>query len=215
MSAKQHGSPLPFKVLSAIRNHAFKDGMVLADVTVSVEGGTSSDWIATAVYVAEHSIVEDANVAKVFVIVANNDGDSAPRMITELAEAYYDPDVRIWKKQWSIFAAEHAATQADIKYFVLSNDLLDPNIDDPEKQQRKADAEARARVVREFHLPSTWKSGVDRLGYFGFTGKEYTRSDVDIAPPTTNLAGSLEQLKGCLTENRNGTRSLSGCMPTR
>ena len=54
------GHVLPFKIISAIRNFGFKEGMIPAQISVSVEGGGPADWAATAIYIAEHSIVNSA-----------------------------------------------------------------------------------------------------------------------------------------------------------
>jgi hypothetical protein len=208
---QSHGRALPFKVIRAIRNHGFKDGIVVADVSVTVDGGTPADWMATAVYVAEHSIIKDATVAEVLVIVPNGGADFPPLLVKELAKAYYDPNKLIWEKPWGIFVADHAASPADIEYFELGDQLLDPNINDPDKRQRKADAEARARVIRKYHLPLNWKSAADRVGYFGFNGVEYARADIDIVTPAADLKDSMSELGGCLTQNRNGNHLFEGC----
>src|SRR5690349_19625560 len=50
------GHVLPFNIISAIRNFGFKEGMIPAQTSVSVEGGEPSDWMATAIYIAEHEI---------------------------------------------------------------------------------------------------------------------------------------------------------------
>ena len=61
----QTGQVLPFKVVSAIRNFGFGEDHLAAQISISVEGGRPSDWMATGIFVAEHSIVNGVrNVAK-------------------------------------------------------------------------------------------------------------------------------------------------------
>ncbi len=83
------GRALHFEIISAIRNYGFAEGMRPAQVAVSVQGGLQADWLATAAYVAEKSIVPDVTFAEVEVYVASPWGDLPPTRSKQLAKAYY------------------------------------------------------------------------------------------------------------------------------
>lgn len=81
---------LPFEIIAAVRNYGItKGGILPAQVAVSVEGGTQADWLATAAYLAEKSIVNDVTFSEVDVFVPSRWGDKAPQGKKRLAKAYY------------------------------------------------------------------------------------------------------------------------------
>ena len=161
------GKVLSFKVIGAIRNHGFKDGMVGADVSVSVEGGKPGDWLATAAYVAEHAIVADTTFSEVSVFVPNPWADFPPQRVKLLAKAYCAPipSRSPWSGKWTLIGAQHAATPADVEFDKLSNDLIeDPDkVPDPNKRLERAEAAARRTVIKKYRLPASWKPN-DNLG---------------------------------------------------
>jgi hypothetical protein len=209
-----YGKVMPFTVVRAIRNHGFRDGIVVADISISVEGGEPGDWMATGVYVAEHAIVSDVTAAQVLVIVPNPEDDFPPQLIKELAKVYFDRNTRIWDKQWGIFAADHAATLADIEYFELSDKLVDGTITDPDKRQEKADSAARKMIIKKYGLPKDWVSTADKIGYFGTRSTDHSREHMQITEPD-GIERSMADLHRCLTTNVSGTPMLQGCMPTK
>jgi hypothetical protein len=207
------GKVLPFTVVRATRNHAFKEGIVIADVSVSVEGGEPDDWMATGVYVAEHAIVGDVTATEVLVIIPNPGADFPPQMPKELAKVYFDPNTRMWDKKWLVLGAGHAGTLADLEYYELGDQLLDGTITDPDKQQEKADNAARKIVIKKYGLPKDWKSKIDDVTYLGLHETTLDRENIHITVPD-GIAESMASLQGCLSRNVNGTSVMPGCMPT-
>jgi hypothetical protein len=204
------GNVLPFDVIRAIRNYAFKDGMVEAAVSISLQGGDPADWMATAVYVAEHSVVHDVTFVTVEVFVPNPWDDYPPQRTKLLAKVYYAPDPARspWKQQWSIFSAARAATLADIEYDKLSNDLID-DTPDPDLRMQKAENAAKRVVVQKYSLPRTWKPTED----LGLDGHQHDREHIHIAP-VNGVNSSMSMLRDCLSRN-SGSGLFRGCMPQR
>lgn len=207
------GTVLPFKVIRAIRNHGFTGGMVAADISVSVEGGSPGDWMATAVYIAEHAIVGDVTFSQVAVFVPNQWADFPPQQAKLLSKVYYAPvPARSpWKEQWTIMGAARAGTAADVEYDRLSNDLIeDPSkVPDPERRLTRAAAAARAAVVRKYSLPAKWVP-TERLG---LDGQVHDREAIRIATGS-GVEASMSALGECLTTGR-GNALFQGCMPPR
>jgi hypothetical protein len=203
------GNVLPFKVIGAIRNHGYKDGIVAADVSVSVEGGGPGDWLATAAYLAEHSIVAGVTFATVSVFVPNPWTDFPPQRVKLLAKVYYapDPSRSPWTEKWTIIGAQHAATPADVEFDELSNDLIeDPDkVPDPDKRLQRAEAAARRAVIQKYRLPASWKP-TDNLG---LDGQQHDRDHLHITGPGQG-DDSLAALNECLT-SRTGNGIFQGC----
>ena len=209
------GKVLPFQIISAVRNHAYKDGMVEAAVSVSVEGGRPQDWIATAAYVAEHSMVADATFNTTEVYFPNPWGDMPPQHVKLLAKAYYAPDPTHspWQEKWAIIGADHAPTLADVEYDKLSNDLIeDPDkVPDPDKRLNRAAAAARKAVIAKYGLPPSWQPTVD----LGLDGQEHDGDHVHVeGADADEVAASLAALSKCLTSD-NGNMFLMGCPRNR
>lgn len=174
------GHVLPFKIISAIRNFGFKEGMIPAQISVSVEGGGPADWAATAIYIAEHSIVNGAFYSVVEVYVPNPWGDMPPQQYKKLAQVFYAPDPAHspWGKDdtWTILPAAKAGTLADIEFDKLGGDLLSDKIGDPDRRAKIADAQARRIVINKYHLSSKWQPTEG----LGLTGASFRRSHVDV-----------------------------------
>ncbi len=107
------GKVLPFEIIAAIRNYGItKGGILPAQVAISVEGGTQADWLATAAYVAEQSIINDVTFSEVEVYAPSPWGDKPPQSGKQLAKAYYagpDPARSPWPDEpWLIIAQGHA-----------------------------------------------------------------------------------------------------------
>lgn len=103
---------------------------------------------------------------------------------------------------------------ADIDYYILEDQYLDPKISDPDEQEKKADAVARKIVIEKYGLSKSWTSNVDQLGYFGIYGQDHDREHIHITVPKTGLDASIAELNRCLTENMNGRGVFQGCMPS-
>ena len=203
------GNVLPFKVIRALRSHLYVNGMVSADVSVSVTGGTPGDWLATAVYIAEHSIISDVTFSTASVFVENPWNDAPPQMVKILAKAYYapDPSMSPWKDKWGILGANHEATIEDVEYDKLSNDLIESPDVQPDASIRleKAAADARRVVIRKYKLPTTWQPTSD----LGIDGQEHDREHIHIG--SSNVDDSMSALQQCLTADDG--RPVSGCTP--
>jgi hypothetical protein len=202
------GRVLPFVIIGAIRNFGLKE--VEAQISVSVEGGTPNDWMATAVYIAEHSIVNGAIYSQVDVYVPNPWGDNPPTDHKTLAKVYYapNPSRSPWDEPWSIFVADRAGTLADIEYDKLGNDLLSNAVSDPDERVEKADAEARRRVIWKYNLSQSWEPTKG----LGISGVEYGRGHIRI-DGTAGVEESMSALAACLSSDR-GT-IFKGCQADR
>lgn len=205
------GQVLPFKIIRALRNHEFVAGMVEAQVSVSVEGGTPGDWVATAIYVAEHSMVRDVTFVEAEVYVPNPWADFPPQHSKLLAKVYYGPDPARspWKEPWGIFAAKHAGSLAEIEYDVLANDLIDDPAKTPNPIERlqKAEQAAKREVIAKYGLSKTWEPRDD----VGLDGQGHDREHIRITDGG-GLEPSLTALRACLTTNQPSPL-VSGCKP--
>jgi hypothetical protein len=203
------GRVLPFKIIVAERNSAYQNNMVAADVAISVDGGQPMDWVATGVYVAEHSIVRDVTFATVGVFITNPWGDDPPQEATQLAKIYYapDPSQSPWKDKWSYIGATAASSLADVEFDRLSNDLLDANVADPEVRQNRADAAAKRIVIKKYKLPKTWEPREEFL----MNDEEPDRDHLHVVvPDDTAVATSMAALSQCLTSD-DGNALIRGC----
>jgi hypothetical protein len=207
------GTAMPFEVIRAVRNYGFVNGMVAADISIAVDGGKPEDWLATAVYVAEHSIINGVTFSTVSVFVPNQWDDFPPQHDKMLAKVYYGPDPSRspWKEPWGIFGASHAGTTADIEYYKIANDLIDDPDKTPDPDERLQNAETKARqiVIRKFGLPKDWRPAEN----LGVDGRNHERDHVHIAESTA-ISNSMGPLVECLTTNQ-GTVLLKGCIPRR
>ena len=164
--------------------------------------------MATAVYVAEHSIVRDVTFAKVDVLVANPWADFPPLHSKWLAEVYYapNPSRSPWKEQWSVFSAERAGTLADIEFDKLSDELID-DTPDPDLRQEKADTAAKKIVVQKYALPKDWQPARD----LGLSGQYHDHNHIHIGA-VSGINASMSALLDCLTTDK-GNPLFQGCMP--
>ena len=188
------GSVLPFTIEQAFRNYAYKDKKVEAFVSLVVEGGQPGDWIATAVYVAERSIVRDVNFASVLVLQKDPE--------QELAQVYYapDPSRSLKYKKWVILATNRAATRPDAEYKALLNELSEVHAD-----WTKAKEAARRIIIRKYSLPQDWKP----LEIFGVHGPSHDRDHIHIKEGV-GIEGRMLALRDCLT--KTGPSLRQGCI---
>lgn len=210
------GQVLPFTVIRAIRNESFKDGIIAAQVSVSIEGGTQADWAATAAYVAEQTIINNVTFSTVEVYVPNPWGDFPPTATKTLAKAYYsgpDPKRSPWPdEQWAVFVSNRAGTLADIEFEELSGALLEKfgsKIDDPNELSNKADAEARRLIIRKYHLSNNWQPSI----LIGPGGDRIARYQIHVTI-TEGLDKSISALHECLSRTSPGPL-FRGCMPVK
>lgn len=205
------GHVLPFKIIAAIRNFGFKEGMIPAQISVAVEGGKSADWMATAIYIAEHATGNGAFYSVVEVYVPNPWGDMPPQQYKKLSQVYYAPDPvhSPWGNEdpWTILTAAKAGTLPDIEFDKLSGDLLSDKISDPDKRMDIADAQAKRIVIQKYKLSPKWKPAKG----LGLTGIIYHRGHVDVVAGS-DIVGSMQALSDCLHSD-GGTPLFKGCYP--
>lgn len=192
-----------FEIITAIRNYGFREGMRPAQVAIAVNGGTQADWLATAAYVAEKSIVSDVTFAEVEVYTSSKWGDLPPTRVKQLAKAYYggaNPLKSPWPDDpFSIFAVGRAPSMADVEFEELSSQLLDSSSksNDPEEASNAADAAALVMIRSKYRLPPDWKPN-DDLGMTGVHAIVVKRSQVNVVADTS-IDASVAALERCLT----------------
>jgi hypothetical protein len=189
------GRVLSFGVIRALRNLSFKEG-VLADITVSVNGGTQADWMATAAYIAERSIVNGVTHSNVEVFVNSPWGDKPPTLYKKLADARYSP---VLKEPWKIYAYQHAGTLADIEYYDLSS----------ESRAANPYVEARKVVIRKYKLSANWQPTAN----LGVVGPDYGREHTRIVGVDADVDTSMSIVTGCLSMDEGNHHPLQGCAP--
>lgn len=207
------GQVLPFQVVSAIRNFGFGKDNLMAQISISVEGGGPSDWMATGIYVAEHSIVNGAKRSEVEVITPNPWADWPPMHAKWLARVDCDPDAAIpggWN--WFIESASTAGTIADIDFDIIVDDqigILSDKVGNPDNLGDRAVAAARKIIIKKYNLPKNWH---DRDLDLGLTGRVYARTSLRISSAEGGK-NSLTQLLTCL--RRDDGAVLKGCRRLR
>lgn len=203
------GHVLPFKIISAIRNFGFAAEQMPAQVSVSVEGGAPADWMATGIYVAEHSIINGAKRSQVEVITPNPWDDWPPMHAKWLARVDCDPDPASpggWN--WFIETAATAGTVADIDFDIAVDDQigkLSGKLANPDELGDRATAMARKIIIKKYSLPKNWQ---DRDLNLGLTGKMYARAGVRISS-REGVEQSLEKLLSCLHQDEGAI--FKGC----
>ena len=117
--------------------------------------------MATAAYIAEHSMVNGATFSEVELYIPNPWGDMPPTNDKNSQQKFISPQTHVVLRRQSlrsIFIANRAGNLADIEYNVLVKDLLSDKIADlTGKRMAVAEREARLRVIRSIntnYLPS-------------------------------------------------------------
>lgn len=211
------GKVLPFEIIVAVRNYNLnRNGMLPAQVSISVQGGTQADWLATAAYVAEKAIVNDVTFSEVTVFVPSPWGDRAPQARKRLAQAYYsgpDPSLSPWPdKPWLVMAQGHAASLPDVEYGELADKLLgeEPPSDD-DSASNAADAKAIRLLVRKYHLPKRWKPD-EQLDAMDPKAVQVEDRRQIVVSDSDDAEASIEELRACLSSDEGiGFR---GCRDT-
>ena len=200
------GKVLPFQIIAAIRNYGItKGGILPAQVAISVEGGTQADWLATAAYVAEKSIINDVTFSEVEVYLPNPWGDKAPTGGKQLAKAYYsgpNPQRSPWPdEQWMIVAQGHAPTLPDVEFDTLADKLLSEELpsDDPDKASDAADAKATRLLIKKYHLSNDWQPD-EHLGANDPKAVViHDRKQIEVSS-SDDAEASIEELRDCLSK---------------
>ena len=206
---KGHG--LPFSIILAIRNFGFPRDMLPAMIAVSVDGGVPADWMATGIYVAEHSIINGVVAAKVEVYVSNPWGDMPPTRNKQLADVTYAPDPKHspWGggNVWLIMPAAKAGTMAEIEFDKLVADFTSNKTVDPKERLAVADEKARSLTIKKYELSPNWRASEG----LGLTGGIYQREKISVLEGP-DINGSLTALNACLNSN-GGSDIFRGCYP--
>lgn len=187
---------LPFTIEGANLSNLFQDNLKVSKIQVGVSGGTSAEWAATAIAIANTAATFGANSIDVSVR-RNEITQSRGTLFREVARVSYSPDPKrtVWagEPQWSIRVAdpEHLSTQRDVQiteaYYAENERLLDAGLDDD-----AADRKAGAAVAKKFHLPKDWRLPA------GNSFREVSRDsiNVDAAPASDGLTILTRCLKG-------------------
>ena len=212
------GKVLPFEIIAAVRNYGITKGGVLpAQVAISVQGGTQADWLATAAYVAEKSIVNDVTFSEVGIYVPSPWGDKPPQRVKQIAKVYYagpDPKRSPWPDEpWLITAQGHAPSLPEVEFEELAGDLIGkagPS-EDPDKMTDKAEAQARRLIVKKYHLPKTWKPD-EHVGAMDSKAVQVSQRDQVKVSDAGDAEASIERLRECLSKDDG--QMWRGCQDT-
>lgn len=151
---------LPFTVESAMRNGAFQGDLKLATIGVGVDGGSSKEWTATAIAIAEK--IAGQGVDSVEVSVRRNDiHEKQGIRFREVAHVYYSPDPTrtVWHdgEKWKILPADPSSlsTQKDVDlyedYDALNESYINKGMDSD-----AADKKAGSAIAKKYHLQADW-----------------------------------------------------------
>jgi len=186
---------VPFRIEGVSFSDLYKDGLKVAEVDVGVNSGTTPQWTATAIAIAEKVATMGAN--SVEVSVRRDDiKQSHGVLYREVAHAYYSPDPKrtVWDdgQQWKVLQADPAnlSTQRDVNiyedYTALSNKLSAQGMNSD-----AADRKASIAIGKKYHLPNGWQKPS------GNFPKEIARNsiNVDAAPAKESLA-ALDRCMG-------------------
>lgn len=184
---------LPFTVEAATLNDQFEGDIKLATVYVKVAGGTTDEWAATAIGIAEDIATYGTDSIEVAVIRA--DISSKQGRFREGAHVYFSPNPKrsVWRdgEAWKVLRAnpEYLTTQRDVDisegYYALNQELLDKG-----RSEDQADKEAGAVIAKKYHLSKDWRLPS------GTFWDDIPRNSLSINP--SGMASSLAFLAKCL-----------------
>ncbi|MBB6242988.1 hypothetical protein [Rhodanobacter sp. MP1X3] len=188
---------LPITVESAMRNGAFQGDLKLATIGVGVDGGSSKEWTATGIAVAEK--IAGQGVDSVEVSVRRNDiHEKQGVRFREVAHVYYSPDPAhsVWRdgQKWKILQADPSglSTQKDVDLYE-DYDALHEGYIEKDMDSDLADKKAGAAIAKKYHLQADWSlpSGNDM-------NPEVQRSSMNI-DDSAAVAG-IAPLDACLKD---------------
>ncbi|EKS9798862.1 MULTISPECIES: hypothetical protein [Burkholderia] len=187
---------LPFTIEGASLSDMFQNNLKVAKVEVGVNGGSASQWAATATAIAEKVATFGADSVEVSVR-RNEVRQSRGDRFREVAHAYYSPDPShsVWddKEKWKLLQADasHLSSQQDVNIYDdfsdLNEKLIDKGMDD-----NAADQKAGAVIAKKYHLPKDWRLPI------GNVLKDVPRDamSVDATPASDGLAALDRCLNG-------------------
>jgi hypothetical protein len=145
----------------ATRNDAFQGDLKLITVEVGVDGGSTKEWTATAVAIAER--IGAAGVDSVEVSVLRNDiHEQQGTRFREVAHVYFSPDPKrsVWSdgEKWKILQADPStlSTQRDVNiseaYYALDAQNTAKGM-----SSDASDKKAGAIIAKRYHLAPNWQ----------------------------------------------------------
>jgi hypothetical protein len=189
---------LPFSTEMATRNGAFQGNLKLITVEVGVDGGSTKQWTATAVAIAER--IGAAGVDSVEVSVLRNDiHEQRGTRFREVAHVYFSPDPKrsVWGdgEKWKILQADPTmlSTQRDVDisdaYYALDAQNTAKGM-----SSDASDKKAGAIIAKRYHLPPNWRlpSGNDM-------NPELKRETLMI--DDASVAADIAKLDDCLKDD--------------
>lgn len=207
------GHVLPFKIVEAVRNYAFKDGPQ-AQITVMVDGGEKADWAATGATIARTVMRDGVSSATVRVFRDNPWSDRSPTEYKSLAIVYVDPNLKndASNSGFDVILANAMAPLNLVEYDELDNELgMSTSSSSPDAQKDKKyelDAEkARRYVIKKYKLSATWKP--PEINPFGTTGDAVDGNK--IAAVSIDDDGGLQRIQQCMASDA-GTSMIKGCL---
>lgn len=193
------GNVLPVTITHGFKSNSFNDGFMRATLIVTVDGGTQTDWIATAIVLAEGLAAQGSDMIEV--TVDRNDLGSvyAANMHKHLAQVSFAPDLKrsvSFDKNWQIAAAENVVSiemlNATNDYYTLYKKYMSEGMQDDE-----ADTKAGKVIVKKYKLESNW-----RLPSPNLRVTKLTRNDILIKGEEKNLE-SIKRINACLKDKIN------------
>ncbi|GGA40864.1 hypothetical protein [Dyella nitratireducens] len=151
---------LPFSVETAYESGLYQGNLKVANIGVGVNGGSTKEWTATAIAIAQK--IGGDGIDSVEVSVRRNDiHEKQGVRFREVAHAYYSPNTQrdIWSrgKPWQILQAEPSAlsTQQDVDLYE-EYDALENSYEKKGMDPDAADNKAGAVLEKKYHLPANW-----------------------------------------------------------
>jgi hypothetical protein len=187
---------LPFTIESVMLSDLFKDELKVGKVNVRVQGGSTEEWVATALAVAYEVGKLGANSVEATVDRSDLTGIEAAPLYLHLAKVYFSPDPKrtVWtdQKQILIAVTEQPATrdevERDTEYWALIEKFADKGM-----ESDSAEKKAGAIIAKKFHLPRDWGLYAGGLADNKFPG---TAFNVDSSDATNSLAALDACMRG-------------------
>ncbi|MQA40612.1 hypothetical protein [Rugamonas aquatica] len=152
---------LPFNIENAMLSDAFQHNLKLAKVEVGVSGGSTLEWAATSIAIAEALVRLGADSVEVSVR-RNEITQTQGVRFREVTHTYYSPNPSrsVWGrgKSWQLLQADatHLATQQDVaindEFDALNQKFIDKGMD-----LDAAEKKAGSFVAKKFHLAPDWR----------------------------------------------------------
>ena len=151
---------LPFTVETAYESGLYKDNLKVANIGVGVNGGSTKEWTATAIAIAQK--IGGDGIDSVEVSVRRNDiHEKQGVRFREVAHVYYSPEPQrdIWSKgkPWQVLQADPSmlSTQKDVD-LDDEYEALESSYENKGMNADAADKKAGAVLAKKYHLSEDW-----------------------------------------------------------